>query len=113
MPVIDQFVLSNSEKSEEVPTTFERKQYQVISDTNNKSYNSNYVRFETVGLSLCDTYMGYDDDAYMSIPVVIACYADGVNFSIADFMMGFKNSHLCLIDKLIITSDGGSLVLVF
>lgn len=110
MPVIDQFVLSNSEKSEEVPTTFERKQYQVINDTNNKSYNSNYVRFETVGLSLCDTYMGYGEDAYMSIPVVIACYADGVNFSDADFMMGFKNSHLCLIDKLIITSDGVSLV---
>lgn len=111
MPAIDQFILSNSEKSSEVPTTFEKKQYQVINDTNNNSYNSNAVKFETVGLSLCDTYLGYGEDAYMVIPVVITCSAPtAVDFSTSDFMMGFKNSHLCLIDKIIITSDGVSLV---
>jgi hypothetical protein len=110
MPLVDQFILNNAQSSSEIPTVFEKKQYQVINDTNNNSYNSNYVRFETVGLALCDTYLGYGDDAYMSIPIVVACYCAGVNFSASDFMAGFKNSHLSFIDKIMITSDGVSIV---
>ena len=81
-----------------------------IYDTNTSSnYSSNQVIFETTSLSNSGSLIGYDE-GFISLPFVIKVSkaggtTDWTNAALGgtDFMIGFKNSHVQLINSFSIT----------